>query len=473
MAFAIPVQRGDFSFNGDLYADAGDFNRHKRATVAELTDILRPDFKKSKAIDGAKARDEPAHFFAAQCLHYGLPPSKQKATSKMRLLDALNKSNLAVPAHIVGMESDMKKEYATAERKAKAVYKANTFTSSSSSAPTPATKKRKQSELTASSKQSSTPSTNKSASTIDDGTSPAKKARSQQPMRQENSGPFERPKQTARSDNLAAVWKRAIEYGLPPPGPPPVGCHITSSGSLARDIDGSPVYNVVPKSKTFTSEELEVNGSAKANTETKTKKSAALKKETKEGTTKKQTAAARTKPAVKKEPKTKKEPKVEGRPRPKQENSVSSLGFINGTYEIECSIDGEWPDMEPDDGCTLILTLDSPQVWGAYDFGMYSGIICIANRPTSASKDDLYFRWRGRENSEGIMRFGPSCNGYISFLGNGTIGGTFTDLYGNVEFQGRRLPGPPTPVRTAASMKDEWDGYNQEAYDEANRARWR
>ena len=90
-----------------------------------------------------------------------------------------------------------------------------------------------------------------------------------------------------------------------------------------------------------------------------------------------------------------------------------------------------------------------------------------------ASKDDIHFQWRGRENSEGIMRFGPSCNGSISFLGNGIIGGTFNNLYGDFEFQGRRLPGPPTPVRTAASMKDEWDGYNQDAYDEANRARWR
>ena len=172
MAFAIPVQRGNFSFNGDLYADAGDFNRHKRASVAELTDILRPELKKSKPIDGAKTRDEPAHFFAAQCLHCGLAPSKQKATSKMRLLDALNKSKLALPAHIVHMESDMKKEYATAERKAKA---------------------------------------------IDDGTSPAKKARSQQPMTQKDSGPTERPKQFARSNKLDAVWKHAIEYGLPTP----------------------------------------------------------------------------------------------------------------------------------------------------------------------------------------------------------------------------------------------------------------
>lgn len=45
--------------------------------------------------DGSK--DRPGHWYEAQLIHYGLPPSKTKSTAKMRLLDALNKGNVAVP----------------------------------------------------------------------------------------------------------------------------------------------------------------------------------------------------------------------------------------------------------------------------------------------------------------------------------------------------------------------------------------
>ena len=48
MTFAPPVSRGDFHYNGNLYVEVGNLNRHERASVEDLTATLRPDLKKSK-----------------------------------------------------------------------------------------------------------------------------------------------------------------------------------------------------------------------------------------------------------------------------------------------------------------------------------------------------------------------------------------------------------------------------------------
>lgn len=125
MTFAPPVSRGSFHYNGTLYVDVGNFNRHERATVEEVTAYLRPDLKKSKKVSVDQSKDQVGHWYEAQLIHYGLPPSKDKARAKMRLLEALNQSKLTVPSNIINMEAEMKKEYAAAERKAKAQYKAS------------------------------------------------------------------------------------------------------------------------------------------------------------------------------------------------------------------------------------------------------------------------------------------------------------------------------------------------------------
>ena len=145
-----------------------------------------------------------------------------------------------------------------------------------------------------------------------------------------------------------------------------------------------------------------------------------------------------------------------------------SLGLINGIYEIDCpEIEREWDY----DGFTMILTLDSPSIWGEYDFGMFSGIVHIPQRPFAASNETISFQWRGQENSESQMSFGDDCVGGISFLGNGYIEG-WINLYGECRFQGRRRDGPGTAIRSAASMRDEWDGYNEDEYERARVGRW-
>ena len=141
MSVASPISRDGFFYNGDLYVEVGNLNRHKRASIPEITAILRPDLKKAKATS-QPSKDPVGHWYEAQLIHYGLPPSKDKARAKMRLLEALNNSNLVVPAGIARLEQSLRKEFSAAERKAKALHKAQTAKEAKEA---PATKKRKQS----------------------------------------------------------------------------------------------------------------------------------------------------------------------------------------------------------------------------------------------------------------------------------------------------------------------------------------
>lgn len=126
MSFAPPISRNGFHYNGDLYVEVGNLNRHKRASIAEITALLRPDLTKSKG-RRTPSKDEFGHWYTAQLIHYGLPPSQDKARAKVRLLEALNASK-TVPPVIKKLEDSLQKEYQAAERKAKAAYKkANTL----------------------------------------------------------------------------------------------------------------------------------------------------------------------------------------------------------------------------------------------------------------------------------------------------------------------------------------------------------
>ncbi|KAF9695116.1 hypothetical protein EKO04_007142 [Ascochyta lentis] len=129
--FAPPVHRDKFLYSSILYADAGNDNHHPRASVAELTALLRPEVVNSKAKkiktqtktqcpegDG-EVKDWPWHFWTAQLLHYGLTATKDKNAAKVRLLSALNGEKLEVPGWIQRLEGELKKEWEAENRKLK------------------------------------------------------------------------------------------------------------------------------------------------------------------------------------------------------------------------------------------------------------------------------------------------------------------------------------------------------------------
>ncbi|KAG9663351.1 hypothetical protein KCU64_g1365, partial [Aureobasidium melanogenum] len=92
------VVRDNFVYNDAFFAQVGDNKRHPRASVAELTSLLRPET--SSAL-----------------------PLKDQNTAKVRLLQAINANTLSVPDHVTKLEKDMKKEFNAAAKKAKAAEK--------------------------------------------------------------------------------------------------------------------------------------------------------------------------------------------------------------------------------------------------------------------------------------------------------------------------------------------------------------
>ncbi|KAL8897281.1 MAG: hypothetical protein Q9207_007292 [Kuettlingeria erythrocarpa] len=454
MAFAQPAVKDNFLFNGDLYVDVGNLNRHKRASVAEITEVLRPDLKKPK--NGGPIKDPVGHWYEAQLIHYGLPPSKDKARAKMRLLENLNQLSLKVPARIAAIESELKKEFSAAERKAKAQHKATLAATQSTPAKSTPAKKRKTSDS-----QTSFPSINVNINF----------SAVNSPVQDNPVGPKKRKLQTARrGDSKSApppeLGHAALGYDASPAEAPRPRPKQTARRGAASSLSFRPQNTASHPEPPGSVPTYEAFGGTIQYSPTQ--KNAKPKKEPK--------PAVKKAAKVKQEPRVKKEPKVKAEPNTKQMAIASpsripaapSLGLINGIYDISCpSIENEWDY----DGFTLVLTLDSPAIWGEYDFGMFSGILYIPQRPFTASSDEFAFEWRGRENGEGEMRFGSGCNGGIVFHGNGYVEG-WINVYGEGRFEGTRREGPGTAVRTAMSMQDEWDSYNEDEYERERIGRW-
>ncbi|OQE88356.1 hypothetical protein PENNAL_c0017G01039 [Penicillium nalgiovense] len=95
-----PVYHGQWSFDGDtFYVTSSSGHVHPRATYSELDDIFSTPLG-----DRRNRADYQDHWYEAQLLHFGLPPTKSKATAKMRLMDAFQDGTLDVPEQILEME---------------------------------------------------------------------------------------------------------------------------------------------------------------------------------------------------------------------------------------------------------------------------------------------------------------------------------------------------------------------------------
>ncbi|KAK0312160.1 hypothetical protein LTR01_003074 [Friedmanniomyces endolithicus] len=134
---APSVTRGEFVYRDTLFVDVGgEGKRHPRAAETELKTLLSGK---------TQQKDQVAHWYEAQLIHYGLQRSKDKNTAKVRLQQA------------------MKKDYAAAVRKAK---KADAGKVVDDTSPTP-TKKRKMDDVVAESSKRSKISLNFGGIAID------------------------------------------------------------------------------------------------------------------------------------------------------------------------------------------------------------------------------------------------------------------------------------------------------------------
>lgn len=447
MALAAPVVKDGFSFAGDsLFVEVSNMSRHRRANVPELRAILRP----SNTADH-KLEDPVGHWWEAQLLHYGLKPSKTKAVAKTRLLDALNKGTLAVPDHIAKLEAEMKKQWSKKEREAKAELKksksgTSTKTTTTATSSTTAGKKRK------------TESDGNAAPSV-----PAKKSK---PTTAKPKG----PQSVASSVKAAANKPKPATKKKTPPE------KSAATESTRPKSKASTAKSSAPKAAAKNSKLTTAQSSAPPSSPLRTKQTARKSAPSRanlpffDDSYSGDYSSDQADDSATSESPPDYESVIRDSGHPSSQNS-SPLGLLNGRYEIDCPDLEQW-DMYDGYSFSLILTLEGNSLWGAYDFGMHSGILHLPRRPYTASDERYEFRWRGRENSEGEMSFGDDNVGWIEFLGNGVIGGMI-NCYGEAMFQGRRVSGDQTrSERDARSMKDEWNSYNQREYNRESRGRW-
>ncbi|KAI9102589.1 hypothetical protein DFS34DRAFT_577443 [Phlyctochytrium arcticum] len=120
-----PVWQGDFIFGTSagfgVVANGNVINRLESGALYEcLTRKIGPQptalTKKGKprVRQPSPIRDEPASFYDAQCLLYGVPRADTREKAKENLLKAFKEQGgpLTVPKHIIQQEESMKKEYA-------------------------------------------------------------------------------------------------------------------------------------------------------------------------------------------------------------------------------------------------------------------------------------------------------------------------------------------------------------------------
>ncbi|KAK1828135.1 hypothetical protein QBC39DRAFT_359930 [Podospora conica] len=471
MSIAPPVVRECWSYAGEFNVEASGHNRHRRATLPEL----KAHFDTSE--------NRPAHWYEAQLLHYGLPPSKTKGTAKMRLFESVSKGHLAVPGHIAKIEADLRKEWIKREREAKQALKKQ-----SEPAAPKASKKRKADD-------GPQPGTN-----INISLNLAVGAGGNVSFSSASPAPAAKKAKTVKTEPAAPKPKAPAKAKAPTTKPTPTSYSWTPSkdaapvftGALPKPQPTSTSYSWTPKR-----ESSPVFGAAPASAP-RTKQTARRSRGWLPTSSARQPPSSPPEPTPRKQTARRGGPLASascpleasarrggrlhsagvahtpqffnGPPQPEfgfddppppypgsQEDdlphSLPPLGLLNGRYAIDIT---DWNQM--DSG--LVLTLDGNALWGSFDVGgFFRGIIRLNERPYQSSYDMFFFDWRGENDSTGYRRFGDEepDGSYIRFLGDGRIEGMIGDGEGLVRFDGERLSGQETRSEISAwNMRRQW-----------------
>ncbi|KAG5652279.1 hypothetical protein H0H81_005591, partial [Sphagnurus paluster] len=128
------ISRDGFTYDGRSFYVEVDSHRHARASPSSLRELLTyidpgPLLTKKGTVAKRQPKshpDPPAHYYQAQCIHYGLHPYEQRPVAKKHLLAAFESGNgtIAVPEHIQALGREMRAEYEVANANAIAQEKA-------------------------------------------------------------------------------------------------------------------------------------------------------------------------------------------------------------------------------------------------------------------------------------------------------------------------------------------------------------
>ncbi|KAK5996379.1 hypothetical protein PT974_01713 [Cladobotryum mycophilum] len=419
-AGAPPLSEDGFAFaNGVFFAQSSGQNQHRRATQAELDTHFTT----------GNDKDHPAHWFEAQLIHYGLPPSKTKSVARMRLFDAVKSGKLSVPTHLTKLEGKLKREWT---KKDKEIKKGSATTKAA--APSKVAGNKRKAEVivnvtvnnTASASNSSKPSVAKKAKTA------------------KSSAPKKAAEKSSATSATKPATKQTARRGRISQGP-------NRQESAARSAP-TPTTQTRPKQMARRSGAFVARGRIRSQP----------------------TQGHHNDPYLDESPPPYSEylENSDGYGDDDDDDTaqLAPLGLINGRYDISCPfVESEWSNVGSD--FSVVLTLAGSSLWGSFDLGIIEGVMHFEQRPMQSSYDPIPFTWRGREN-EGPVLYGDGHEGWIKFLGNGRIQGELD--YQNISFQGERIPGQGTRSETSArALQDEWLGYTEEEYERENRTRWR
>ncbi|KAK5730078.1 hypothetical protein LTR15_000012 [Elasticomyces elasticus] len=450
---AATVTRGEFIYRDTLFVDVGcEGKRHPRAAEAELRNLLNGK---------AQQKDQVAHWYEAQLIHYGLQRSRDKNTAKVRLQQALGQGKMKVPPRISDMEAQMKKEYAPAVRKAKKSADGD----STGAASTSASKKRKADDAPVETSKRTKITLNVNGIAIDiehDGAEPAKEKNSKKV-------PAAKPTKAVALDVPSKVAKATKSK-------PAAAAHDQSSKPSAK-VSTASIPDAAPKhsasaspAKPAVGVEPRLKAEPKSRAQPKVKAEPKAKPEPKV----KPEAKAKAEPKVKPEAKVKAEPKVKPEPKVKAEPTLSRATPVKRESNIKAEPQNDPMDIdrfaqgtptqhnvtgvyniysqqlakqlpEQADKLRLFLCVDEGKIWGCFELGMKSGVL----RTDEVHLDQpVTFGWRARDSwEEGKLKFGRGCFGEIV-------------LYG----QQQTKPGPLWCGRSAYSFEQEWEGFVSEAY---------
>jgi hypothetical protein len=453
MSLAPPATRDAWSYGGDFHVGVTGNNRHRRATIPELKAVF-------DGSDGSK--DRPAHWYEAQLIHYGLPPSKTKGTAKMRLFDAVNNGNLAVPPHILKVESDLKKEWTKQEREAKQALK-----KLSAATPTKRPNKRKADDTQVAVGSGTNININLSLSVGPQGNvqvAPTmhtpKKARTTQSTPSEKpqkaKEPAKKPTTTPRASASKATstprpapdkaprTKQTARRGVPFPAPSGRGAKSTSSPS------SKPTVRLVQTARQ-TARRSRPSGPSNQG-----RPAAANDQPHRFDATPSHWDSYNEPPPAYSSPENADDYGYsDSESKPRDDRLLPPLGLLNGRYNLRCTSASGYVDPGEDSG--IIFTLDGNALWGSFEIGPLSGILRLDERPWQSSYDPLFFQWRA-EDGNGEYHAETDDGSYVKFLGDGEIVGRIGFYDEMLEFDGCRVSGQQTRSEvSAAAMRRQWD----------------
>ncbi|KAF2653748.1 hypothetical protein K491DRAFT_680303 [Lophiostoma macrostomum CBS 122681] len=407
-AFAPPVRRGDFLYSSVLYADAGNGNHHPRASTAELVTLLRPETRSRDVKPTKEAKDPVGHWYTAQLVHYGLPPTKDKNAAKVRLLNALNSHKLEILPWILKLESDLKNEWEADNRKAKR--------GAGAKRSVPAKR------------------------------SPGKAAQSQFSQTTNVTVNLSLPPGFSMIEQPGVHHTNKNNDGTPP--------KKQSAKRKQDDDDNAMLQTPIKKSRVKKELSIAPTASSPYSSTPRIKQEASSKtltpprigsgsvKQEKQVTIKRERAPVTPRPP----------PTIQ----------------LSGTYKITCPAAlSTFPSLAPS---TLRLDLcrdASRDVWWVtFTFAAWHCVILMDPGPSFETLGEpCTLGWRLRDLENGELKFGKRCTGEMTCFRDETIRGSLFNVpgAGMIEFWGPRMKTKGV-LRSADGLKAEWDDFVDEAY---------